>query len=399
MFKHIYFLAAALCITALQPFPLFSKGISPPLEISTVGTGNSPVAVSGTTNSFMVTWVDESANVWTSFSNDNGATWRYTAAIPDASSLNFSRISQGSSGTMVVYVHSPPGAVLLMPTAGFSTNNGQTWSLNTIASKASSFVNVCTTGTSFMAVFSTINRHLYSSFSSDGTSWNSDVQIAPADSVLLTYSPGIAYNGSVFMTAWVNNDADRTALFSTSTNNGSTWSAHSQIGSIDQVNSEISLTAVESGFLATWSDTSGRAWSSFTSNNGSTWSTPSLITSGLSTESYPSVLANGSSTVFIAAWKDSANTAYACFSTNNGATWSSPLTAISPTGAYLPSLLSNFVGVSVVGTNGLFTWIDTNQNIYANYSSLNPTGSGISTNGSSGTGLSVGGTSGSGVSF
>ena len=352
------------------PIASFCTGSLPlgsPVEISNIETGFSPVDLSGTSSGYMATWADEDGNIWTSFSDNHGATWKYTQRIPYINSPGYSRIARGPLGTLVTYTEQTCGGASGTPSVTLSMDNGQSWSRASIAEfQITSYgMPICATDEGFLVTFlKYVDPHFeaQSAFSTDGITWPSEniktLSITPTSPY---FFPTSAYNGSIFMAAWVNNNG--TALFNVS-EDALIWGDPAQIGTVDHVNSQVTLTAVGSGFLATWGDLSGNAWSSFTSNNGADWTTPSQIASDLNTALFPTVLASGTSSTLISSWVGSDLTAYASLSNDLGTTWSAP-TNVSSLGDYKDTLHFNLVGVSVVGNGYLFTWIDTENNIYS----------------------------------
>jgi hypothetical protein len=345
-------------------FSFTTLNLEDPVELS--NSGNSPVDVIGSSDGFLVTWVDSSQNIWVESSAD-GKTWTdVTTELSGAKT--YSRIARCPLGLLVTWTSIPPGGSPSgNPIAGFSPDNGVTWHINNLQNTQTVAYDlpICGSPLGFLVTYpfpaiDSVDYNAVFSFSPDGTTWSLTGNLN-TDYINGTFPPTSAYNGGIFLAAWVNNDL--TGVYTVSAD-GSTWASPAAIPMTTNLNSPISVTAIGSVFIITWADTTGNGWSSYTTDNGTIWSAPSQITTNVNTSNYPTVFANGSSEGLIATWGSLSATGYASVSNDYGTTWGEAI-AVTAFGEYNSGYWVNFMGVSVVGNQYVFTWLDVYGNVYA----------------------------------
>ncbi len=203
------------------------------------------------------------------------------------------------------------------------------------------------------------------------TPWTTPAQLT--DSGIVISDVVSAATSAGFMVVWV--DSSNSANYSFSTD-GSTWQsglitpAAGDVGS----NVDVFVAGNANGFLATWVDGYGNAWSTFTANNGNTWSTALQInphTAPLLAGS--SVYVAGGKSGFVATMIGNDQNLYVSFSTRTAA-WSSP-TQVTFDGSVfnINGSPKQYVSAVVVGNSCMLTWIvNGDQTNSAYFESINP---------------------------
>ncbi len=304
-----------------------------------------------------------------SFSID-GVHWQLDSSTVIATGVRFNpSICKGTPGYVAAWFSQSMIGGSLYPSVSFSSDGvlwsaGQSLGVPMLNIGSGYAVSVAANNQGFMAAFTSRNSsllpiHARSSFSSDGMTWSSLVQIDDSVGSIMNYTTSVAGFEDTFLAGWV--DGSNNAHTSISTNNGMSWSSVA-ITSDNSVGSEVTVSANSSGFLAAWVDSSGNAHSRF-SVDGATWEAPLQIASGLDTTNLVGVALSTSSDVFLAAWQDSANQAYAS-ALQNGV-WSDPVQIASD----LDAITGSVLGISSVGNKVQFTWTGS-MNPYGNLSSV-----------------------------
>ena len=373
----IFILSAVVPSTLIIANPLNPTS---PTQITTSADLISQPAVCNPygTSEYLVAWLN-SDQIMTSLSFNNGSSWSSSGSIPISYPLNTVHLASGPMGTVAAWQTTALPGYGNYPTTSFSSNNGTSWTtptvlpLETPANKFYGYFDILVVANEqgFLATYTGIYFTLanvpnaYASFSADGNTWSSPVQINPVNNIA-EISTTIAVSGTTFLAAWVDNSGQ--AQTSISTDEGSTWSVTPvPISNATNVVSEVSLYATNAGFMAVWAIGSGDIYSSFSSNNGSTWTTN---TTPFGNNIYGNIGLSGSTDGFIASWETNDNNIEAAFSSNQGSTWSTPI-VISSNVQLISS--EDAPGVAVTGNNCLFTWTDLDSNAYSSFSVLPPT--------------------------
>ena len=312
--QYVLFVFLSLHVLMIQATNPLNPGA--PVQVTFEGGNNyDPVAV-GTAEGFLLIY-GKTDEFFTNFSTDQGATWPTGGTVSTAnydSPWVASRYADGIHTYMAVADSNTIGGTNAL---GFSisTDQGTTWGAFTFP----------------------------------------DFGIGNEKA-----SPSVSSNADGFMVAWNDND---NLYASFTSDNGTTWTTPFQISSTNEVNGMIILGVNTDGFMASWTD-DGAAFTSFTSNNVTTWSTPFQISSNSASD----VWVAGNTTGFIATWVTDANEAYSIKATivDGAPVWGTPV--------LISSLLSGGTNVSIFGApSGFVTaWIDIDDNAYANFT----TGSG-----------------------
>ncbi len=345
--------SALFLLNLLIPIAGFSNPITPGTP-EMIPPGASPVvsatAVAGSSDGFIAVWRDSMNNILWNSSTD-GITWNAADIIEmpmgGGTPGENPSVCKGSLGYVAAwYVQKA-----LNNAVHVSLFNGSSWSTPQTLDFSGpvligNTVSVAANAQGFMVVSSWhagLSEHVYSNFSSDGTTWGTKVNISTMPG---GYAPSVAGYGNTFIATWEESNNPQASI---STDMGTTWNSYS-IASDGSAYSQVTVSATSLGYLAAWVDMSGVAHSSF-SSDGMVWSAPVQIASGVDTADAVGIGLSGTSHGFIAAWEDSSNNANASFSAD-GASWSSPVQI----GTGLDAITGSLVGVSFFGARSLFTW-------------------------------------------
>lgn len=359
-----------------------SNPLSPTTPVVIINNGSAfmPVMAANNSDGFITTTIVNSNAFQSSFSTDNGAIWANATPVLNDTYLPV-WVGSNSAGFMATWIGPDIGFNTFNPEWSFSSDDGTDWSspASIIASPSTTIyspVVVWGTSTGFMASWADSNDgNAYAAFTSNnGGTWSTPTQLTPSHDVNTAVM--VTGTGSTFMIAWAN-DTD-TIYTRITNNNGATWNIQVSIAHPAPVASDVWVAYNSTGFLTTWADTNGNGWSSLSTDNGATWSTAIQITSGVNqggnTNCDVSVAAVDSG--FVAAWIDTSNNVFASFLANETNTWSTPV-AITNTGtAWLGQYLFahetgySFVGITGTGNSCLFAWLDTNGNTYSSFARL-----------------------------
>ena len=178
----------------------------------------------------------------------------------------------------------------------------------------------------------------------------------------------VAWNTSVYMAIWENNAGPNTLQFSTSSNNGTSWS---EVTPYPNDNFPITgpwLTGSNSDFVVVWIDSTigtaaGNLLASVTSDNGATWSMPTVVKSGADVIE---ATVYGTSSGFLAVWwqQDAGvNSVYSSFSTD-GLSWGMPVLVSTDMSDYV----STMPIATGEGDNFMVAWTSNEGNVYASFS-------------------------------
>ncbi len=301
-----------------------------PLQLTASPGHYFPTWVSGTAAGFMASWVDldtegkppASGNYPYTSLYPPGGPWGSPDEINSSEASSLFTVISGTSADFVVTWLVPPMSMIFSFYSGISPDNGMTW--NPVSFPEMTLVSapilVSGFGPKFMAVANVNMGNITPFISTNGTSW-SLTAAAPMPVAL--------------------------------------------------VNSDIWVSGTAAGFMLTWQDNAGNAYSSFSADDGTTWSTPSPIASGLAGGT--DVVVSGSDVGYVVTWVDGlSNDAYASFSSDQGTNWSTPVNITNGVDSVQLNASSNFadfVGVSVVGNNVMFTWLS-GSNVYSSFSTL-----------------------------
>jgi len=361
-----------LCFLLATSFSLFAQTLIPGTQVAITNDAsvNSPVYVSGNSSGFMSVWQDNSQNIQSSFCAAGGTSWATPVQIASNSSY-LATVAGNSTGFVVVWINVPPGGFNPGNVySAFSDDLGVSWSVNEISGAGGEAwvpVNVAATEAGFMAVWIELDggaENVWASFSSDGTTWNSPVEVYGGGDTVQGILCGIAGNSSGFVVTWVTDSSG--AFSSFSSDNGMTWSTPSEI--TDDLASEAfgpQVCASADAFMAVWQDGDNNLQSSLSTDNGSTWDTPIQAAENLlAVDSFVGFSSNR----FIAFWHGGDNNADGSLSSDGGNTWST--TAITNDGSVNSGYWDFFVSGSAASTGAMFVWVDIDQNAQSNFATF-----------------------------
>lgn len=335
----------------------------------------SPVAIAGSGNTFIAAWQDVSHGLNSSTSNDRGNSWSHPTHIgPD--SIYAPSLSANPQGCVAAWVGIDIGYSLGIAMAGFSSDEGKSWSepqrispsFGTFGGNVNYPVIVSSSRYGFMAVWSSEEGYRnipFGSYSSDGIHWSAPFCIAPNAS--LSYAPmSTAGVGNTWIATWQSSEGQGFAAISEDL--GATWSAPTLLAEEMENQVPLSIAATPFGFLVAWKTSEGTAFSCFASSlNPTNWNPPVLISAGL----YPDAIGislGGFGKEFIASWQTSSNSCLVSISTNLGATWSTPALLVDE--GTLHKGYNNLVGITLLPSGGIFVWLNDKGKAMAGFTPL-----------------------------
>ena len=325
-------------------------------------------------------WADSANNAHYSFSA-NGASWQtglVTPAQGDVASGANIFIAGNTSGFIVTWVDNANNAW-----SSFSTDNGSSWSAKiqinpTLVLASSSDVYVGGGPSGFVAAMIDSNNNAWVSFSTGTAAWSSPAQVTTDDSV---YNPNItrqyvsvAVNGNSCMLAWLNNlDPTYSAYFTSINPFEPTPVTNYPILSVGFFESVPILAELNGYFMAVARANTGAAGQAYFSvaTTPSNWATFAPFASTPPNDpTTPWVAANGAG--FMSAWvvgsgSGSPGTPVWTFTSNNGFNWTPVCSILSA-----PSTtIEGPVGLSANTQGFVATWLDSNDsNAYASFYAL-----------------------------
>lgn len=369
-------------------FPLLATSTNPislqtPVVVFNTGDFLNTPVVSENADGFMIGCMDNQ-NFYSSFSAD-GISWNLRTPVFN-NAYTAAWIKGLPTGFMATYIAGVPGFITATPVSVFSSDQGQSWGVEEVIVSISTVATpVVVTGNlaGFMATwFNTLDNNAYASFSTDnGLNWRSPVQITTSGLVFGTgpggYNSAVIVSGTLdgFLATWLQSDSNAYASFSN--NNGDTWSSPVQITHTGDVNSDVFVHGTSDGFMATWVDSFGNAYSSFSSDHGSSWSSPvsiasNLVINNLSSGEGANISVSGTVDGFVVAWIGQDDNGYVSFSDDHGATWTTPLAITTDNSVFHDNSdhAFGFVSVCVRAGSCVFSWLDSDHNIIASYSTF-----------------------------
>ncbi len=364
-------------VFACSSVSLSSAALNPqaPVQITTDGSVEQSVTVAGNGTGFVAAWQNNLLQTAISFSSNEGLTWSPPVTL-GTSVFGIVSVAAQNSRFVVSWSEHDDASNDSYVSASVSTS-GLTWSAPTViqmqpvANGIGYHTPVAATNAGFMLVWTErdlINggHEAKTSFSADGMTWNSPVQINTMGTSPDQSKVSIAGNANGFLATFTLtiSPAEGYAVFSS--NNGATWSAPVSVSSVEG-GTLLAVGANASGFLAAYVETSMQTIATrFSTDNGATWSSPVQIPmSHGDSSSLVSVSANNQ--LFVVTWVDASNNCQASISDNNGATWSAPISFPTTPSIYTGELL----GVSVLpSSNAMFTWRDTMNNAYSSFAGV-----------------------------
>jgi len=313
------------------------------IQIDTVDTFDSPDLIQAdvTPSEYSVTINDIGQYYWRTkaYIPPSGETsytpaWTFRLSSPvmpltsDVNQDYYPHISKFNDGSLVV-CWSRNGDIYYRS----SSNNGITWSTETKLSTATyeyepSMIQA-EDGTIWLTWFSFTGSPdiWYRTSSDNGTSWSADIQ--------LTTDPNIDYDPDIIQTAdgkiWVVWESYRSGnpdiWYKTSIDNGTTWSADTQLTTDSSSDYDPEIIQTENGNIqVVWhSYRSGNSdiWCKTSSNNGTTWSSDTLLFGSNDPEYHPSITQTPDGTLFVTWYSShSANEdIWIIRSSDSGITW------------------------------------------------------------------------------
>ena len=348
------------------------------INAGTIGTPvSTPLAVSGSSDGFLVVCEDGHQNLDTLFFDIGSQMWEPLIQTP-SSTTNISNgtnstplISNSTSGAMISWLGDTVGYNEGYAYAGFTPDHGNSWTtILPLESISPIVVNVAVSGTSDGYMFTwldgannTLPIWAWSTFngsawvvSASGTIPNPPNGLYSSPAVSGTFTTG-------FMSVWV--AADDNVYASYSANEGTNWSTQQLTMTGNSLYAWVAENA--NGFLAVWVDSSYNVWSNFYDLGSGLWQNSSQqFAGGLSNGFNNTPYATGDGGNFLVSWVGIDSNAYATVSTNNGTTWSPPtqITTDGSVATQSPVFLDYvwLVGNSLVGDTALFTWTDSSGN-------------------------------------
>jgi len=336
------------------------------------------VAVSGSADGFLVACADSGDNLDTIFYNIGSQSWG-TVIQTSPGTTNLIQgpvlLSNTTTGAMVTWLSDTIGYWEGQAFAGFTDDEGSTWSIIPLENTSLAVVMVGVSGTpdgGFMFVWYDPSNGatpywVWATY--NGSSW---VTTSPGTITTPTSSvsaPALV-SGTIdtgFMATWIG--SDNNAYASYTNNQGGTWTTQ-QISTAGNLY-YVWIGENANGFMAVWADNDNNAYSSFYDFNTSMWSSPTFIASNLASYfGWVTPYVTGSDDSFVATWIGNDSNAYATLSTDNGATWNSVQITSDGSIANGNGIYWNwgqFVGASIVSDTVLFTWADLSGNAQSRF--------------------------------
>ncbi len=332
-----------------------------------------PPVVSGNATGFMTTFTifntvgfSPSFFAFSGFSSNDGASW----TTPPINTLTTTDVfptwvSGNATGFVASWVDTDPSGPPSSNAPNTSLYQSGTWSSPDQidnAEPATIYSVVAGTTVGFVVTWRGSNA-LWSSFAPSGTSWTDHMIHGICAMTSQVFVSGVSSN---FMAILEESGVGHP--FFSDDGAGAIWTPMSLLFPSVPAASDFWISGTTDGFMVTWRDTSEDAFSSFTTDNGNTWSTASPIATGLAANT--DVAVSGSDVGFVATWIDSMGGAHASFSSDQGTTWSPAVTIDNNAFSSGTSAFAWFVGVSVVGSEVMFTWTGTDANVYSSFCTI-----------------------------
>ena len=346
------------------------------ISAASIGVSVLPsVAVSGTTEGFLILCEDGNRNLDSCFSALGTQTWGTVIQTP-SSTTNLVNgpvlISKTSSGAMASWLGDTIGFNSGYAYGGFTPDHGVTWpSIIPLGSVDSLvvFVGVSGSPSGFMFVWyddgQTATYWAWSTY--NGSSWVVSSAGTIPTGIPIGYPAQVAGTSNTgFMATWVG--IDNNVYASYTNNEGGTWTTQQVPLASNAIYAWVGGNA--NGFMVVWIDTvDTNIYSSFYNLESGMWqSSPSTVGFNVSQEDWITPYVTGSDVGFVVTWINPNFDANASISIDNGATWS-PTTQITTDGSINPFDFNwgVFVGASIVDDTVLFTWADLSGNAQSRF--------------------------------
>jgi hypothetical protein len=318
---------------SLTPIQASSSNFSFFNSIAVIGDGTASAAYSAiavsTSGRFVAVGIDQSVAFTariTFATSVNGTTWTNPAQIPIPQAAGYlTSIAVNTSGRFVALGTGSDGIGGSNYTLATTSTNGTTWSSATyITSAGISLSSIAVSSSNlFVAVGSdAVGLPVYST-STNGTTWTTNIMNG---SSTIAYMGPLAVNSSGLFVA-LGQDSTSALIYATSTN-GTTWTTPAPFNGVSTPfnGGIISMTVSPSGkfvVVGFFNDGIKDVPIYATSDNGTTWSSATSLGSYSGSYRLNSITVN-SSGLFVAVGNESAVGGAIYTTSTNGTTWSAP---------------------------------------------------------------------------
>lgn len=227
-------------------------------------SANSPATITATSSGFLATWWGTDSSIYCSFSPD-GLTWNTAVTIDASTNPSVQPIATGSEDSFLVTWSDVAGNGY----AAFSSDQGNSWTINTITSGffiAGVPLTPGMTQDGFIVTTQNFGGDGYYCFSSDnGTSWSSPQVVTTGISASYDAFPVI---GSSIGSIVAGHFSDNTGQVSLSSTDGATWNTFVPFTGSYLMNSTLydsfpCLAVGSQGCLVAWADVNFNAITAF----------------------------------------------------------------------------------------------------------------------------------------